>query len=838
MRVGIWSGVLCLCLVSLSQAQNAHASIRRDTNIPAEELGSALQTLAKDYDFQVLYRTEIVRDLKTRGAAGSLTPDEALQAVLAGTGLSYKYLDAGTVTIIRAVNAAAAVPQAQAGPPGNSKEVGKSSSQNFRVAQAANQPATGVAALEQRGANLEGTGALEEVIVTAQKREQRLLDVPISIVAVSADELAKRSITNIDDLSLAVPGLSIQSSGSFQRQIVLRGVSNIFGTSSLVGIYLDEADVTSAGGNQLDLQTYDLERVEVLRGPQGTLYGEGSAGGTVRFITKNPQLDRFSMSADVAALFTENGAPSQRIRAVVNVPLIDNVLGLRIAGTFDHEGGWMNQPAAGVEDFNSQNLTEVRTKALWQPTSQFALNAMAVVHRNSAPPNVGEDQYGNYTQVFNFTTTPRGEDDFELYNLTGTYDFDVAKLVATGSYIRQNKSFEYLGFRYQLTPPGTPPYGQYVLSRPHDDTIYNGEIRLASSGPSPWQWTVGVFGRHATDEEITTEIFDLPGSAGVPVNDPADGLSPDTFVSPTSALAKSWAVFADTSYKLFDRLTLGSGLRYYRDEEENPLDGQTADFHTLNPRVYAQYKLFDSMNAYASAGKGFRSGGLNSEGQPSFGPEEVWTYELGEKSSLAEGRVSADVALFWSNYTNYQIVAFVPPPVANVITSNAGEARIKGVEWALAWKPWEAWTLSFSGDYLNTEFTKIDVAADAAPYAVGDPLDLFPKYELTVATQRDFTWNGRAGFFRLDYSEHAKETYRNRNVDGPGFPTPWYYNESDIIHMLNLHVGLRWNENLSLGFFAQNLLNDRGFLDPYSIESNAARARPRTYGVQFGVKFE
>src|SRR5690606_6476234 len=138
---------------------------------------------------------------------------------------------------------------------------------------------------------------LEEIVVTAQKREERLIDVPISIVAMGADELQKRKIFAIDDLSLAVPGLLVASSGGIQRRIMIRGVSNVFGSSSLIGLYLDEASVTSTPDNQLDLPTYDLERVEVLRGPQGTLYGEGSAGGTIRFITRSPELNEFSMKA-------------------------------------------------------------------------------------------------------------------------------------------------------------------------------------------------------------------------------------------------------------------------------------------------------------------------------------------------------------------------------------------------------------------------------------------------------------------------------------------------------------------------------------------------------------
>jgi iron complex outermembrane receptor protein len=168
---------------------------------------------------------------------------------------------------------------------------------------------TGTTSTTQEGSNKVG---LEEVVVTAQKREERLIDVPMSIVALGADTLEKQKISSIDDSAMAVPGLSIQESGGPYRQIYLRGVSNSTGNSSSVGLYLDEASVAPAFAIvQPDLRTYDLERIEVLRGPQGTLYGEGSLGGTIRFITNKPVLNQFAVTANVTTLFTEDGAPSQ-----------------------------------------------------------------------------------------------------------------------------------------------------------------------------------------------------------------------------------------------------------------------------------------------------------------------------------------------------------------------------------------------------------------------------------------------------------------------------------------------------------------------------------------------
>lgn len=756
-----------------------------DFNVAAQELSSGVLEFSKQADIALLAEGQKIEGVRTAGVRGRHTIGDALRLLLEGTGFAYKVVGSNTISLV----------------------VGT-----------------------ERGAP--SAIQLEGIVVTAQKRDERAFDVPISIVAMGADELQKRKITSLDDLSSAVPGLAIQSTGGVQRRIMLRGISNVFGNSSLIGLYLDEASVTSGPTSQLDLRTYDLERIEVLRGPQGTLYGEGSVGGTIRFITKDPLLDRPAMDADVAALFTQDGAPSQRIETVLNVPLIENELGLRIASTFDRQGGWIDQPAVNRKNINDQNLVNVRIKGLWQPSPQFTVNAMAVIHRNNAAPNMGEDAHGNFTQTFNLTTTPSVKDEYDLYNLTLTYDFGAVRFLSTTSYFNQDKESRDLGVRAQVTPPGTtPPFDILQFVQAVASNVFSEELRLTSIGSGPWQWTAGGFYREAQfDFAIPSISVGLPGPPGTPVPDPFS-------VGPNRTLSRSWAIFGDTSYKLTDRLTLGTGIRYFEDKQEftsgsGPTAAiQTGTFDALNPRVYAQYKLTPQVNTYASAAKGFRSGGFNSLNQPPYDPESVWTYELGTKVSLLEGRLGADVAVYYSDYKNHQIAGVVVLPSGETpnITSNAGNARIKGIEWGLTWRPENQWTLSFNGNYGHSRFYEIN--ATSSSHSVGDPLDLFPEYGFTVSAQHDFKWNNTPGFARLDYGKHGRMSYRNRSIG------PWYSDESDIIDMLNFHMGLRWNDSLSLGFFAQNLLNDRGFTSSGSIEQNAPRPRPRTFGIGFGVRF-
>jgi outer membrane receptor protein involved in Fe transport len=206
---------------------------------------------------------------------------------------------------------------------------------------------TGYAVTASPTAWSQEAGGLEEIVVTATRREQNLQEVPLAVVAYTGEMLERQGIENMEDLKAVVPNLVVAGNlgGTDTASFTIRGIPN-------VGTYID--GIWQVSNNGLLLREFvDLQRVEVLRGPQGTLYGEGSVGGTIRFITKNPQLDRFALNADVAALFTEDGMPSQRIEGAVNVPLIANQFGLRIAGAFDHAGGWISQPAADRKDFNN-----------------------------------------------------------------------------------------------------------------------------------------------------------------------------------------------------------------------------------------------------------------------------------------------------------------------------------------------------------------------------------------------------------------------------------------------------------------------------------------------------
>ena len=674
-----------------------------------------------------------------------------------------------------------------------------------------------VVAQDDVNAKPKGNYSIEEIVVTAQKREQRLIDVPISIVAMSAAEIEARGISNFEDLGLAVPGLTVQDNGGNVRRAFIRGLGNSAGfSSSLIGLYIDDVSVSGNPAFTLDVRPYDMERVEVLRGPQGTLYGDGSVGGTIRFITKKPQLDSFGGKVDVAASFTEDGEPSQKIQGAVNVPVSDT-FGLRIAGTYENADGWIDQPAESVEDFNGQEVSNLRVNTLWHATDALDVSAMVILHRNNASVNIGEDDNGDFTQVLGLTGTPSFEDDYELYSLTLAYGFDAFEVLSSTSYLDSSTLTGQYGFR-------SGSIDGYLGDNPVEATIFTEELRISSISEGAWNWTMGVFYK---DRQIDQETNDVQVG-------PVDGLpfGPPFDLAPDYQSSTSWAVFGDTSYDLTDRLEVGVGVRYFEDDRDREFtDGtptQKGTFDSTSLRAYVNYDLTEDIRVYASVAEGFRSGGFNSLGQAPFEPEDILSYELGTKMSLLEGRLNAEVALFYSDYTDFQISGVLPPPAVPVqITSNGGDAEVKGVDLSFTWQATDSLVLGFNGNYVDTEVVELGVTSSS--HAVGDRLDFAPEYGLVFFATQNFDWGGKPGFVRLDYSQQGEMllTSRSRGIFG----------SSDVIRMVNANVQWELNEKLSIGVFGKNLLDEDGYLDPQLELGGAARPRPRTFGLQLSVDF-
>jgi outer membrane receptor protein involved in Fe transport len=763
-------------------------------------LDSALKFFARQSRLYLIYAQEDVINHHTAGVTGELTAEQTLDRLLKDTGLTYRFLDDKTITIVPIASAPASDKKSILG-----KTSWVGSGQRFSLAQSEE------VSPSRRPESAEGI-EIEEIIVTAQKREQKLIDVPLSITALSGADLHDRNITKISDIAAAVPGLVVFDNGPGNRRIALRGVGNLVGGSSLTGLYLDEADVTGFSDAIIDLRPYDLARVEVLRGPQGTLYGEGSTSGTIRFITRDVNLEAVEASAEVAGYQTRNGSPSESFTGVINLPL-SGQFGLRIGGFLANEGGWIDQPSVGRSEINDQTLRDVRVKALWQASDSLALSAMAIVHRNDAGlGNQSADENLNFSQAFLAPVTPATRDDYEVYNLTVNGTLSNVNIVSTSSLLEIDKHLDNYGNLLALLPPPLPPLN-FLYDSVSDGRIFSQELR-ANSQVGALEWTLGAFYRDASTTRESNALLGFSEATARGIHTLAETGS------------RSWATFGELSYSLTERLEAGAGLRYFRDRREqfNGISTQTATFDSVNPRVFAKYDVTDAVNVYLNVAKGFRSGGFNAVGQPTYDPESLWSYELGTKTSgLAGGRLSAELAIYYSQYRDIQVIG-APTGSLQTVTTNLSAATIQGVDLNAAWRFDAHWQLGASANYVDTRVDEIGVTH--ASHNVGDGLDGIPHYGYSAWLDTDFNWTPSvAGFARVDYSGQGRSIYRDRAIGD------FFYSTSDVLDTLNLRVGAKWTD-VSFEVFAENVLDDIGYTDPFGIQGIAGRQRPRTIGLR------
>ena len=668
-------------------------------------------------------------------------------------------------------------------------------------------------------------GRLSEIIVTAQKFRQRAFDVPISLDVVTAEELRRLNITSLNNLQYDVSGLYVEGN-HFNNYIVLRGVSNLAGNGALVGEYIDNADISANGyAGQVgygtgDVELYDLKRVEVLKGPQGTLYGDGAMGGVIRYITNKPDLNAAQFRTDVSALFTQSGAPSQRTNMMWNVPLVRGKFGLRFASQFLHDGGWVDEPVAQLKNINDLAVTDLRVEALWRPIRSVHAVMTHIIHRESYGIGAGENSQGNIVPVFGITSPPHGDQSFNLSNVTVTANLVHAQLLSSSTYLTHSQN----NYDVSYMVPGEV---ELLSAFPVSDESASEEIRLHSVNMGPWQWLLGGFYKHYLDHDGGSYYFGVPGPLSTAYHE---------YITGNSEESNDAAVFVDGSVRILNRVTIGGGVRYFHSRFDAtaqsivlngvpiiPTNRAHEAFHSTDPRVYLQYRVTPHVNTYISAAKGFRSGEPNLGLVEGYDPESLWSYDVGSKLRLAQGHVRINADLFYEKYSNYVgqglIRVYGIPTFGNF---NIGDARVRGVDADIAWVLGR-WRASMKGEGVSSEFVRI-TAADTG-FAPGQNLPYVPDYTFAGSLQRAFSWGGRAGFAAVNYSQVARVQH--------GIPVA----ESDVIRLLSVKAEVEWRHGLSFAIFGQNLLNDRGYLDPNWNEGAANRPRPRTFGVEFRAEF-
>lgn len=671
---------------------------------------------------------------------------------------------------------------------------------------------------------------LEEVVVTARKREERLIDVPIAISVVSEQMIRDAAIDSLEDLAYVVPNLAItEGTGGF-KTVVLRGVNNTRnGNVSLVGIYLDEIPL-SFGNYTVDLQSIDIAQAEVLKGPQGTLYGAGSVGGTIRYVTNAPSFDGVEGSLGLSFGNTSGGDNSSEVTAIANLPVIDDVLAFRVAANYTDTGGWIdkvNEPG-GEENYNDSQLSHIRLRGLWQATDDLTVNGTLIHYRNDSggyphanlPPSF--DSYKVLARTGFPLGETGGENEYDLYNLTLSYDLGFATLTSSSSQVDavfEEKSRSFIisdEIAVQIGFPTGTELGQFTPIYTLEKSGFTQELRLSGVDDS-LSWVVGAF-YSDMDSEGGTEA-----GGGIYIG----GLGGGSLAREGGEYYESTALFADIAYDLTDKVTVALGTRYFEEEQSTYgefSDGtvftdDNADFDKVTSKLSLTYALADNATAYASVSQGFRSGGFNlvAGAPPTFDPEELTTYELGAKGSLLDGRVYAEAALFFSQYDDYiSVVSNGLQPYG----ANFGNAEIQGFEFSTQFQVTEQWSVGLSGSVIETEFTSSGLVG----INVGDPIPEVPKFNYSVNTSYDFNWSSSVtGSAYIGYN-------RQGEVDTPPNVPVWKEEQG----FLTASLSSQW-QDLSLNLVGKNLMNED---EPIAIDSvQSILPRPRTVSLDLTYRF-
>jgi len=700
---------------------------------------------------------------------------------------------------------------------------------------------------------------LDEVVVTAQKVSQSVIDVPLSISVLGADDLERTQSVNIQDYVKLVPGLQLTQAQPGFGRLALRGI-NTNGVASTVGVYVDETSFGSSSGLANgavlagDFDTFDVARVEVLRGPQGTLYGASSLGGVLKYVTNEPQIDSFEGRVRGSFESVDGGDMSYSGAGVVNIPVSDSVA-IRASGFYRSVGGFIDSigtvdEASGAtsdvaDDINGSTVSGGRASMLFTPSETFSLQLTAFIQDidNDASSGIdsdyatGDTLYGGLTQS-QFVPEAAGI-SYRVYNATAIWDLGFADLTSATSYGKNQQDY-----RQDITMllGGLESYIEQTTSVER----ISQEFRLASHENEKVDWLVGAY-YNDEDGLIYQNVHVVePGT----LNDIDFFLGEGTIDSKY----KEYAAFANVTIKFTPSFDLTLGGRYSNNDQDVVQNADGPLFGVAEPTVTSsdssedvftysiapKFKLNDRMAIYARVAKGFRPGGPNviapDAGAPTtYGSDSTLNYELGFKGENEARTVAWDVTAFHIDWEDIQLLAVVN---GLGINTNAGTATSDGVEASLMFRPVDQLKLSLTGAYTDAKLTE-----DADPILVGgrdgDRLPYTPK--TSYSANADYEWplaDGRSAYLGASFSHLDDVPAAFSAAYVAEFGGQRYLPEYD---MVDLRAGWDFGK-VTVELFGRNLTNDEGKTsDAGGNTPNGAIStgviRPRSYGMTVTAEF-
>lgn len=721
----------------------------------------------------------------------------------------------------------------------------------------------------QAHAQAQSQNDFQDIIVTAQKREETLIEIPLSISVVSGDLLERRMATSFQDMLPFIPGLSLDTARPGMSRVTLRGI-NTGSINATIGVYIDEtpygssSGLVDAGVLSGDIDTFDVARVEVLRGPQGTLYGANAFGGVIKYVTNEPKFDKVEARGQAGVQSTQGGNASYSGAGVLNLPLSDT-FAVRASGFYRKFGGFVDSiGTAGSEIKSNINDTTSfggRISALFKPSDAFSVRLSANIQNLKAEassfveadPETLAPLYGRLSQSL---FSPVANDvRYRLYNGTVNLDLGFAHMMSSTSYgtldmsLLGNLSLEYGPLLTDLFgDPVTRPLDLYLESN-NRQRKFTQELRLSSPSSDRLEWLIGGYFTRETGT-----ILQYQKAYDILAKKPATGLPLLTQVS-LDSIYKEYAAFANATWHITDRLDLSLGGRYSRNEQSAnqtyagvlvgdvifPTARSAENVFTFS--VAPRFELSKNASIYARAAKGYRPGGPNVlppltsvQISRTYKSDTLLNYEVGFKADLLDRAFSIDVSAFYLKWKDVQLFTIIDDVGLN---TNGKAAVSKGFDFTTTLRPTRGLTVSFNGAYTDARL-KGDtpeivggLTGDRLPYTAPWSISMNSNYEWALqGATKAFVGGG----FRFLSKQPADLDKDYRDAHGRQRSIASY-------EVIDLNAGLDFG-GWTIEAFVKNLNNSRGVTSVSnpsgSVPNNAARAaflRPRTIGLTLAATF-
>ncbi|WP_159980593.1 MULTISPECIES: TonB-dependent receptor [unclassified Novosphingobium] len=741
-----------------------------------------------------------------------------------------------------------------------------------------------------------------DIVVTAQRTEQRLDKVPISISAYTQKQMDAQSVRSIADITRLTPGLTfsrVTAAMGNNTQINIRGIASTFGAST-TGIYINDTpiQVRTVGNlaNNVYPQVFDLERVEVLRGPQGTLFGASSEGGNVRFITPAPSMTKSSGYGRQEVGFTQGGAPSYEAGFAFGAPIIEGKLGFRVSGWYRRDGGWIDRipddgTSATDKNANNQDSYVLRAAVSWSPVEDLKITP-SVSYQKIDTNDVtqfweSKSDRGDRRFVNGNNLSSPGRDRFVLPSLSVEYDLGTVVFNSETSYFDRKSVFDYdytgyIGAVFGGTPypyRGVPGFG-VVAHAVNKQKNFTQEVRLSSGDAnSPLHWVIGGFYTHMKqtslqadyDPDLAAMIAYYRGGRTISqVFGPnTDASSPYDAILRNSGVDEQLAGFGQVDFKPTDKLTLTAGIRVSQTKfravaSQSGAATAYANFSAnttetpVTPKFGIAYQATPETMVYASAAKGFRIGGVNvpvnttscatdltalglNQVPGSYKSDSVWSYEAGLKTRLAGGKVQLSGSVFRVDWSNIQRVLRLLS-CGTGYYANAGDARSQGFDLSAQVRPIEGLMLSSTVGYTDAKYLDPLLAPSGAVIGAKNDAVGSPKWNVVVSGE--YTYKGfdnKELYLRGDYQYTSKmpRTPELNPAATVSYDAALY--ALPAVESVNIRTGVRF-DGVDVSIFVNNLFD----ASPVTGRYHATRAsslfldstlRPRTIGITATERF-